>query len=307
MIRGLSLPGGSAKGAREVGAMLALSELGWVPDIIAGTSIGGLHAGFIADRLGQGMDFHAAVRELDLLWTYSLRENAGPLVEERSKLSLVWDIVHGKWKYVLDASFLHAMIDEHIQEFNTRRCPIPVVVSAVDVSTGAFRYFRNTDSFFMDGVHSTMVMPLTFEGWDGASHPNFFGWDGGMVDVAPIDPLVQAQADEIVVIPNHPRVLRFNTEPFDSGSLKELLSRLSMIITHNTLIDDLKHIEQINWVVEHWQPNDEFSQRWKHIKTRVIWPPGMPKIELETMALADYIRVRSEGRQTTLEEMAKPW
>ena len=43
-IRGLVLAGGGAKGAYQIGAYQALQEIGWMPDLITGTSVGCLNA-----------------------------------------------------------------------------------------------------------------------------------------------------------------------------------------------------------------------------------------------------------------------
>ena len=44
---GLALEGGGAKGSYEIGAYIALKELGFKFDAVAGTSIGSLNAAFI--------------------------------------------------------------------------------------------------------------------------------------------------------------------------------------------------------------------------------------------------------------------
>ena len=43
-VRGLVLAGGGAKGSYQVGVYQALMELGWLPDVITGASVGSLNA-----------------------------------------------------------------------------------------------------------------------------------------------------------------------------------------------------------------------------------------------------------------------
>ena len=47
-MRGLALEGGGAKGSYEIGSYIALKELGYKFDMVAGTSIGSLNAAMIA-------------------------------------------------------------------------------------------------------------------------------------------------------------------------------------------------------------------------------------------------------------------
>ena len=47
-MRGLALEGGGAKGSYEIGAYIALKELGYKFDMVAGTSIGSLNAALIS-------------------------------------------------------------------------------------------------------------------------------------------------------------------------------------------------------------------------------------------------------------------
>lgn len=61
---GLVLSGGGAKGAYQVGALTYLSEIGFQPHLIAGTSIGALNGAVLASH----KPFPVAVRLLNELW-----------------------------------------------------------------------------------------------------------------------------------------------------------------------------------------------------------------------------------------------
>lgn len=61
---GLVLAGGGARGAYHVGVLRRLAELGFSPDLIAGTSIGALNGAMIAS----GPSFPASVARLEALW-----------------------------------------------------------------------------------------------------------------------------------------------------------------------------------------------------------------------------------------------
>ena len=44
MTRALILSGGGARGAFQVGVMKYLDEMGWIPDLVCGTSVGTVNA-----------------------------------------------------------------------------------------------------------------------------------------------------------------------------------------------------------------------------------------------------------------------
>ena len=53
-VRGLVLAGGGAKGSYQVGVYQALMELGWLPDVITGASVGSLNAAlFVMGKVGR--------------------------------------------------------------------------------------------------------------------------------------------------------------------------------------------------------------------------------------------------------------
>lgn len=60
----LVLAGGGARGAYEVGAIQALAELGFEPDLVAGTSIGALNGSIVA----QEVDLQSAGEALEAAW-----------------------------------------------------------------------------------------------------------------------------------------------------------------------------------------------------------------------------------------------
>ncbi len=61
---GLVLAGGGAKGAYEAGALRYMSEIGFCPNMIAGTSIGALNGAVLASH----PSFSEAVQKLEVLW-----------------------------------------------------------------------------------------------------------------------------------------------------------------------------------------------------------------------------------------------
>lgn len=61
---GLVLAGGGAKGAYQAGVLRYLAEINWMPDIIAGNSIGGLNGAILASS----SSMQEAAKTIDSLW-----------------------------------------------------------------------------------------------------------------------------------------------------------------------------------------------------------------------------------------------
>ncbi|GEM_PF-623660 len=85
---GLVLTGGAAKGAYQVGALKYIAEIGLIPDIIAGTSIGALNGAVLASS----DSFNDGVTRLELVWKklgneIILRPNSNKILETISYAS----------------------------------------------------------------------------------------------------------------------------------------------------------------------------------------------------------------------------
>ena len=75
-VRGLVLAGGGAKGSHQVGVYQALMELGWLPDVITGASVGSLNAAlFVMGKVNEAADLW---RSLDNHGVLELPEGKTP-------------------------------------------------------------------------------------------------------------------------------------------------------------------------------------------------------------------------------------
>ena len=75
-VRGLVLAGGGAKGSYQVGVYQALMELGWLPDVITGASVGSLNAAlFVMGKVNEAADLW---RSLDNHGVLELPEGKTP-------------------------------------------------------------------------------------------------------------------------------------------------------------------------------------------------------------------------------------
>ena len=66
--KALVLAGGGARGSYQVGVWRALTELGWKPDLITGTSVGSLNgAMFALDLYETARDMWLSIRSQDVM------------------------------------------------------------------------------------------------------------------------------------------------------------------------------------------------------------------------------------------------
>lgn len=73
MVTAAVLSGGGSLGAVQVGMLLALADHHVVPDVLVGTSVGAINAGFLAGHTGPG-----GLEELARIWTRLTRHDIFP-------------------------------------------------------------------------------------------------------------------------------------------------------------------------------------------------------------------------------------
>ena len=117
---GLVLTGGGAKGAYQAGAIQYLAELGLVPQIIAGTSIGALNGAVLSSY----RPFPYAVQRLDRLWTQLgqapiLRPNTGAVLHTLSYAVQTFVPTLREW-------MLNFLVDEGLMEDTAIFDPAPI-------------------------------------------------------------------------------------------------------------------------------------------------------------------------------------
>ena len=195
----LVLQGGGALGAYQVGVYEALHEAGIEPEWVIGTSIGALNAAVIAgnapaDRLPR-------LREL---WQR---------LEQSNSLADFWTLFYGipgffsprlpawggwKAKVGLDAASFYstAPLRETLAQLvapGSLGKQIRLTVGAVNVTSGAMRYFDSRDGALgLDEVMASGALPPGFPAIrvDGEAY-----WDGGLYSNTPLE----------VVLDDHPR------------------------------------------------------------------------------------------------------
>lgn len=199
----LVLSGGGAKGIAHIPLLQALDSLGIVPDLVVGTSMGGVVGGFYS--MGYSGDSIAAIAgnadwgEL-LGGDISLRDVS---MEEKSefKRHLVdFDIIEGKPK--VNSGLLK---DQKLREFITSyayptfkihdfdELPIPYRAMTTDIVNGKELLFEKGSVAL--AMRATMSIPGVFQ---PIEYENTLLVDGGVLNNFPVDVAKQLGADIII-------------------------------------------------------------------------------------------------------------
>lgn len=189
MERALILSGGGARGSYQVGVIKYLNEIGWVPDMICGTSIGAINAA----AYGSGM---SPDNMAELWFTYDRKT-----LRQFSLRGLIDSLRSGRnYSPPADTRNIRAALEKHIDIKALRNSKTRILITALNINTGQIRYFTQK---VIDMVHimAAGAMPMVFP-WqyiDGVPH-----WDAGLMVNTPIAPALAWHAREIIVVLHSP-------------------------------------------------------------------------------------------------------
>jgi NTE family protein len=180
------LPGGAARGATQVGMLLALTELGIRPDVVVGTSVGALNgACFAADATVAGLERIAA------RWVGAPRAQIFPFSWKRVARNIQRHADHllpndglRRW---IEANTAHADLDD---------LPIPVHVVTTDVSTGEPVVLSHGD--VVTALLASTAIPRVFPPVEIDGRRLY---DGAVAANTPVDEAIALGATDIFVLP----------------------------------------------------------------------------------------------------------
>ena len=208
----LLLQGGGALGSYQAGAYQALAEAGLHPDWIAGISIGGINAAIIA-----GNPPEKRVERLRDFWeTVSRRPLGMPVfdgIDPRNEytrrfinqLQSVWTLLAGAPGFFMpripppifsspghiealsfyDVSPLRATLEQLVDFDLINNGSTHLSLGAVNVSTGNFVYFENTNCDIKpEHVMASGALP---SGFAAVEIDGEYYWDGGLVSNTPLE------------------------------------------------------------------------------------------------------------------------
>ncbi|HEX2021913.1 MAG TPA: patatin-like phospholipase family protein [Candidatus Thermoplasmatota archaeon] len=244
-MRALVLSGGGGRGAYELGVYKAHVERGVSFDILSGTSVGAITAAAIASGL--------SLPELEGMWA---RMHNFQVMQPRGD---VWRFP--RWTHLMYTKPLKTFIEKEIDFAAVAASPLQVRVAAVDVGTGDLRVFTNAE---LDAgrLLASSAIPLLFPMVEVDSRHY---WDGATVVNTPLQPAIEAGADEITCVLLSPVGARDLPPP---ANMWEAITRLTDLRLLGHLKEDIKHAEFINGLVA----AGTADPTWHHIDFHIISP-----------------------------------
>lgn len=182
--------GGGSRGALQVGALRALLERGIAPDLVVGTSVGGINAVALAADPSL-----ANINRMETLWRQTRRTDIYP----GSRVQIAWRVATGKGSLYPNEGLkrhLYRHITSTAESFADLKLPCYIVATNLD--TGAMRVLgeRPIDSV-LDALMATTALPPL--------HPPYPLDDGEYVDggttaLLPIEVAIEHGAREVYAL-----------------------------------------------------------------------------------------------------------
>jgi NTE family protein len=201
--RALILSGGGGRGAYHCGVIEYLELIGWVPDILVGTSIGAINAAALASG--------RSAEELKALWLQMTSERVQHVRRD------VFEI--NEWTYLFENEpWRRTLLEDNWFDFgrlNSDDAPM-LAVTATDVSTGTLNVFCNHAlrasrsggprakricqvPLSLDHILASCSIPVLYPWTRVAGNEGPF-WDGAVVSNTPLGTALRAGATEIIVV-----------------------------------------------------------------------------------------------------------
>lgn len=191
-MRALVLSGGGNRGALQVGALRALLERNFEPDIIIGCSVGALNAGFLAQ------DFSLKqVDNLLNLWRQTRKEDVYP----GGRLQILWRFISGKESLHDNRNFYaHLQRSGATPAFRFGDIPerLRLFITATHLDSQKLHVFGDrADELVLDAVMASTALPPLHPPWTVGGE-RFI--DGGTVTPLPLRVAIERGADEIFAL-----------------------------------------------------------------------------------------------------------
>lgn len=226
------LTGGGSLGAVHVGMLRALYERGIAPDLIIGTSVGGINGAYIASR-PQTVETAEALGDI---WRGIERHQVFPFGFTGGFLGFI-----GRRSHFLSNRALRRLIRSYAEFNDLADAPIPLHVITTDAATGQEVALSSGNT--IEAVLATSALPGIFPpvSWEGRLLV-----DGGVSNYAPISHALDLGAENIYVLTSGTACDL--PEP-PGGALPLLLHSMSILIT-GRLVIEIDHLqEKANFIV----------------------------------------------------------
>lgn len=228
-MRALVLSGGGSKGSWQAGAILALANeprffTGF--GFVSGTSVGAINAA--------GMAMHNR-NELPQAAAYLRRMWSDKLSIWRKRFP---PYLAGAWNPSIGVNDgLRDLLDRELDLERIKKSNVRLSVSAVDLLDGAVVRFTDKDPNLKKAILASSSFPIAFppEELDGGYYT-----DGGVRDIAPLKPAIEAGAEHIVVIVTSNPYSSGKKKRGDFGNVIQVAERVVSLMLDEIVLNDVK-------------------------------------------------------------------
>ncbi len=173
---GLALGGGGALGLAHIGVLRVLEEHGFIPDIVAGTSIGAvMGAAYVFDKLDQVEDAARGVNWLEVM--------------------RLTDIQFGRSGGLLGGSAITKEVRKYIDDATFDEADRPFAVVAADLATDEEVTIRTGS--VADGIRASISIPGIFS---PVARDGRLLIDGGLKNPVPVSTCHDLGADVVIAV-----------------------------------------------------------------------------------------------------------
>ncbi|UBM60271.1 patatin-like phospholipase family protein [Marinilongibacter aquaticus] len=248
-MKALILGGGSLKGAWQAGAIQAVLETGFKPDMIYGISAGALNAGYIVNESGkqweqnQHIDWELINKKLINFWLEHITKPSD-IGKLKSRWMLGMETLLSRFDGLLDVEGLHNLFKRELRIEYIVQSPVRIKVGAVNVHTGEMYYASPNDAYFVDYILASSSIPIMMPTVQiGGDHRKAF-LDGGLREVVPIKKAIEDGATEIYAIATHPKHRQMKS--INNRSFFGLIERIKDISVNQFENNDIEWAENYN-------------------------------------------------------------
>ncbi|GAA4437074.1 hypothetical protein GCM10023091_15860 [Ravibacter arvi] len=283
------------KGAYQVGAIKAVLESGFEPDMIYGISVGALNTTFLVHEASRQMESDGKVnwkQAARLLMEFWIKKINSPQVVGtlRSRVSLGVNTLMSQFEGLLDPTPLHALVQEEIDLDILKKSPVKSKVGAVNINTGEMRYVSPSDPDYMGFLFASSAIPMMMPPVRIGENGDLYV-DGALREVIPVRPAFEDGATEVVIVACHAFEM-YQREAFNAHNLVNLIQRIKDITVNQNVNSD------IMWARIY---AERAILRGENVSVRVIRPNEPPALDLTRFTSEDISRLIVEGYKEALE------
>ena len=290
-MRALVLSGGGVKGAYQAGAIQAVLESGYRPEIVTGISVGALNAAFLAAH----QDSAQVGAQLTQFWE---TEVTGPskFVKKRGFLDLVWRVLRNMWDGVVDTKPLADVVGRVLAAHFPRQGGMQVRVGAVELRSGLLVYTGPDSPDFIAAVLASTAEPVSMplRRIRGVAY-----YDGGLRDVAPLKQAIELGATSIVAVVCQAVAVTPYTK--GEGDVLNLIGRVHEIVTNEIVENDLKTADNVNSLIAGLPAEMRAAHPYladkRIIPLTVVRPAEEITVSLDSFTRDDIYRMVEQGRR----------